>query len=130
MTSIVDDTVSKMKYYFYSGESVWQERAIDQLNDAVVYLAQCLLCICYISWQLDQTSGHRHIWTTILYCTIIVIRYRLSLIQHSNNPSIIRQKGNVQQSYYVCINYMPGWFWYQKNTRQVWGYKRGNTKTK
>ena len=37
-TSIVDDDVSKMKYYFYSGKSVWEERTVGQLNYAVVYL--------------------------------------------------------------------------------------------
>ena len=66
--SMVDDNVSKMKYYFHSGESVWQERTVDQLNDAVVYLAQFLLCIYYISWQLDQTSGH-DIYEQ-LFCTV------------------------------------------------------------
>jgi hypothetical protein len=49
MTSIVDDNVCKMKYYFYSGEAVWQDRIMYQLNDIVVYLAQCLLYYVYVN---------------------------------------------------------------------------------
>jgi len=82
MTFIVDDNVCKMKYYFYSGEAVWQERIMYQLNDTVVYLAQCLLY--YVYWHIyyRTLSENRQIRPTIPSSTIIVIRYCLSIIQH------------------------------------------------